>query len=151
MRQSQGNSNIHFRIIATGSQVLNPVSPNDCFRHFPAEFKEMMDFLQDEKIDGVVFLTGDRHLSEINKAERKGTYPLYDITASPLTAGTASYRNAEKDNPARVLSVVGKQNYTRISFTGEGPQRKMVAEFLGVKGEKLGEWSIALKDITNKN
>jgi alkaline phosphatase D len=150
MRQSQGNSNIHFRIIATGSQVLNPVSPADCFRQFPAEFKEMMDFLQDEKIDGVVFITGDRHLSEINKAERKGTYPLFDVTASPMTAGASNYGNAEKENPSRILSITGKQNYARFTFTGTGPERKLMVEFLGIKGEKLAEWNVSLREISNK-
>jgi alkaline phosphatase D len=150
MRQSQNNRNINFRIIATGSQVLNPLSAKDCFRHYTAEFKEMMDFLQDEDINGVVFLTGDRHLSEINKVNRKNSYPLHDITASPLTAGFSSYSTAEKQNTARVLSVENKQNYARINVTGQGPERKLFVEFIGLKGEKLAEWSVALNEISNK-
>ncbi len=148
MRQSNSNANVHFRIIATGSQVINPVSPWDCFRHFPAEYKEMLDFLQEEKINAVVFLTGDRHLSEINKSDRNGAYPMYDITSSPLTSGRSKYNDQEKDNPARILSVVGQQNYTRITFTGQGKERKMKAEFIGIKGEKLSDWEVSLKDIS---
>jgi len=53
--QSNGNSNITFKIIATGSQVLNPTSPFDCFRHYSAEYKEMMDFIKDNHINGVIF------------------------------------------------------------------------------------------------
>ena len=148
MRQSNSNANVHFRIIATGSQVINPVSPWDCFRHFPAEYKEMMDFLQEEKINAVVFLTGDRHLSEINKADRSGAYPMYDITSSPLTSGRSKYNDKEKDNPARIISVVGQQNYSRITFTGQGKERKMKVEFIGIKGDKLSEWDVSLKDIS---
>ncbi len=148
MRQSNSNANVHFRIIATGSQVINPVSPWDCFRHFPAEYKEMMDFLQEEKINAVVFLTGDRHLSEINKVERNGAYPMYDITSSPLTSGRSKYNDKEKDNPSRIISVVGQQNYSRITFTGEGKERKMKVEFIGIKGDKLSEWEVRLKDIS---
>lgn len=149
MRLSQSNRNVHFRIIATGSQVLNPRSPIDCFRHFPAEFSDMMNFLQQEKIDGVVFLTGDRHLSEINTINRKGSYPLYDITASPLTAGVSRHRPEEADNPARILSVVGQQNYARFSFAGEGLERRMRVEFLDINGENLAEWGVTLRDISH--
>ena len=140
--------NVHFRIIATGSQVLNPKSPWDCFRHYSAEYKEVMDFLENEKINGVVFLTGDRHLSEINRVERSGGYPLYDITSSPLTSGRSKYNESEKENSARILSVVGEQNYTRLSFTGTGKERKMKTEFLGIKGQKLAEWEVNLVQLT---
>ena len=150
MRQSQDNSNVSFRIIATGSQVLNPLSPGDCFRHYFAEYKEMMDFLQDENINGVVFLTGDRHLSEINKVNRNGLYPLYDITASPLTAGFSAYSPAEKNNVARVLSVENKQNYARINVSGTKENRKLLIEFLGLQGERLAQVQILQKEISNK-
>lgn len=147
MRQSQTNKNINFRIVATGSQVLNPLSPIDCFRHFSAEFHSMMDFLDKEKISGVVFLTGDRHLSEINTINRKNNYALNDITVSALTAGASKYTPAEANNPARVLSVVGQQNYGRITISGTGDDRTMTVEFLGLKGENLGVWSVALRDL----
>jgi alkaline phosphatase D len=147
IRLSNSNGNIHFRVIATGSQVLNPVSPNDCFRHFSAEYNEMMDFLAKENINGVVFLTGDRHLSQVLKKERPGLYPLYDVTASALTSGSTKFGTVEKSLAAMVLGIDGKQNYSRVSVSGEGPERKMLVEFLGLKGEKLGEWSIAAKDI----
>ena len=148
LRLSNSNANTHFRIIATGSQVLNPMSPWDCLRHYPSEYKEMMDFLSDEKINGVVFITGDRHLSEINKAERMGSYPLYDITSSPLTSGRAKYNDQEKNNSAKILSVVGQQNYSRITFSGQGAERKMKVEFVGLKGDKLAEWEVKQVEVS---
>jgi len=146
--QSQGNSSISFRIIATGSQVLNQYSPFDCFRHYPVEYNELMNFIKDNNINGVVFLTGDRHHSEIIKTDRMGTYPLYDITSSPLTSGPAKTFGEEIKNPFRVSAEIGEQNYTRISFSGPKINRKMTVEFLGIKGQKLGEWSVMLKDIS---
>jgi len=140
-------SNATFKIIAVGSQVLNPVSPYDKWRDFPAEYDELMHFLKEYNINGVLFLTGDRHHSEIIKVEREGTYPLYDITCSPLTSGTHTFGAAEKNNPYRVLGIDEKQNYTRVSFSGKRNERKMTVEYLGVKGEKLGEWSVSEKEL----
>ena len=145
---SNNNPNISFRIIATGSQVLNPLSPWDCFRHFPAEYDELMSFIEDNKINGIVFLTGDRHHSEIIKKQRQNAYTLYDITASPFTSGVAKTNGAEINNTYRVGSETDAQNYARISFTGAGKNRKMTTEFLGVKGELLGTWSILLSEIS---
>lgn len=144
-------SNATFKIIAVGSQVLNPVSPFDKWRDFSVEYDELMNFLKEYNINGVLFLTGDRHHSEIIKVEREGTYPLYDITCSPLTSGTHTFGAAEKNNPFRVLGIDEKQNYTRFSFSGKRNERKLTIEYLGVKGEKLGEWSISEKELKNLN
>lgn len=136
-----------FKIIATGSQVLNPVSLFDCFRKFPAEYNELMSFLTIEKIDGVVFLTGDRHHSEIIRVPRTGTYPLYDITCSPLTSGTHKFFGAEARNQYRVLGIDQKQNFGKISFTGTPAERRMKVEFIGVNGESLGDWSVTAQQL----
>ena len=140
-------SNATFKIIAVGSQVLNPVSPYDKWRDFSLEYNEIMAFLEDNEINGVLFLTGDRHHSEIIRVERPGTYALYDITCSPLTSGTHAFGKAEQDNPYRVFGLDKLQNYTRLSFSGPRNARKLKVEYLGVKGELLGEWAIDEKDL----
>jgi alkaline phosphatase D len=140
-------SSATFKIIALGSQVLNPVSPFDKLGNFPVEYDELMNFIKEYKINGVLFLTGDRHHSEIIKVDRPGTYALYDITVSPLTSGTHSFGGAEKNNPYRVLGIDEKQNYARFSFSGKRNERKLLVEFFGIKGEKLGEWGILEKEL----
>lgn len=135
-------SNAVFKIIVVGSQLLNPVSPFDKLKDFPAEYYELMNFLSEHKINGVLFLTGDRHHSEIIKVERPGTYPLHDITVSPLTSGTHKFGGPEANNPFRVFGLDEKQNYGKFNFSGERNKRKLVVEFFGKQGEKLGEWSI---------
>jgi len=142
LREALVGSSATFKIIATGSQVLNPRSPFDCFRRFPAEYHPFMQFLREEKISGVVFLTGDRHHSEVIKVEGLTDYPMYDITVSPLTSGTHVFGADEKDNPFRVIGIDQKQNYGRISIAGKARDRRLTVTFLGVKGEALGEWSV---------
>mgnify|MGYP002779673987 CR=1 len=140
-------SNATFKIVAVGSQVLNPASPYDKWKDFPVEYYELTQFLADNKINGVLFLTGDRHHSEVIKVERPGTYPLYDITVSPLTSGTHLFGGPEKNNPWRVVGVDQLQNYGRISVTGKRNERKLTVEFLGIKGNKLAEWSVGEAEL----
>ncbi len=136
-----------FKIIAMGSQALNPKSPFDKWWSYPVEYDEFMNFIRDYNITGVVFLTGDRHHSSIIKVERPGTYPLYDITVSPLTSGTYAFGGPEKDNPYRILGIDGKWNYGKFSFSGRLGERTMKVEFIGTHGDKLGEWSIRDSDL----
>lgn len=137
------NSYAPFKIIVAGSQVLNVASTLDCLKDYPVEFEELLVFLEAEKIAGVLFMSGDRHHSEVIRYQRPKAYALYDITTSPLTAGVSAVRDPEKGNPERVPgTLVEAQNYSRISISGKQKERKLKVEFLGLKGEKLGEWSI---------
>ena len=105
-----------------------------------------MAFIKDHKIDGILFLTGDRHHSEVIKVERKGTYPLFDVTVSSLTAGVSGFSPEERENPSRLLGIV-QNNYGRISVSGVKGQRQLKVEFIGTKGAKLGEWAVLEKDL----
>ncbi|RYG29458.1 MAG: alkaline phosphatase family protein, partial [Chitinophagaceae bacterium] len=71
---SKGNSFTKFRVIVTGSQMLNRVTRFNSFNHFRGEYNELLDFLKENKIDGVVFITGDRHHSEIIRLQRNDDY-----------------------------------------------------------------------------
>lgn len=137
-----------FKVIATGSQVLNPYSSAECMKAYSAEYYELMNFLAAQKITGVLFITGDRHHSEVIKQERPGLYPLYDITTSPFTAGVSKVRGIELNNPARMNgTLVEEQNFARITITGKKSERKFTVEFLGIKGQKLGAWSVEEKEL----
>jgi alkaline phosphatase D len=140
-------SDATFKIVVTGSQVLNPVSEFDKLLRFPVEYNDLMQFLEQYRINGVVFLNGDRHHSEIIRLNRAGTYPLYDITCSPLTSGTHDFAPAEQNNPYRVFGLPGKQNYTRFTISGAKGQRKLTTQFLGIKGEPLGQWSVTEPEL----
>jgi alkaline phosphatase D len=140
-------SKANFKIIMTGSQMLNPVSPFDCFRKFPAEYLEFMEFIAIEKINGILFFTGDRHHSEVIKIDRPNAYPLYDVTISPLTSGTHKFGGAEKNNPYRVYGLDQLQNFGEIKVTGTLDNRNMTITFKGVKGENLGSWSVNANDL----
>ena len=140
-------SDATFKLIVTGSQANNPASAFDKWSRFPSEYNDFLAFLTERSINGVLFLSGDRHHSEIIKVERKGTYPLYDVTSSPLTSGTHQFAPEEQHNPYRVIGVAGKQNYSRFAVSGPKGQRKLAVQFLGVKGEPLGEWSVTEAEL----
>ncbi len=137
-----------FKIIATGSQVLNPFSEFDCMRFYSAEYNELLNYLAAEKIKGVLFFSGDRHHSEVIKKERPGLYPLFDVTNSPYTSGIGKVRGDELNNAARIAgTLVEEQNFTKVSISGKKNERVLKVEFIGIQGNKLGEWSVGEKEL----
>ncbi|MFI5154531.1 MAG: alkaline phosphatase D family protein [Chitinophagales bacterium] len=149
LKNALATSEATFKLIVVGSQVLNRLNGTaEGLDHYPAEFEELMNFLDIQKIKGVIFLTGDRHHSEVVFEARPGNYTLYDITSSPLTSGISLVRGIELNNHARVPgTLVEVQNFTRITVTGPPGNRKLLAEFLDAKGEKKGEWAIGQEQL----
>lgn len=141
-------SSATFKVIAVGSQVLNPLSREECLHNYSFEFYSLMQFLDRQKVRGVLFLTGDRHHSEIIKFERPGNYAFYDVTTSPFTSGIARVEGAEINNPYRVEgSLVQDRSYAKFIITGKKNVRVMTVEFRGVDGNKLSTWSISEKQL----
>jgi alkaline phosphatase D len=137
-----------FKIIVNGSQMLNPISKRDCFAHFPIEYNDLMSFLEKQKIKGVLFLSGDRHFSEIIKIKRKNSYPLYDVTVSSLTAQSDYPRGIEANNPYRLLgSLKIAHNYATFSFDNSDVNKKLTVTFHNNKGWVLYHWSILANEL----
>lgn len=148
LKNSLRYSKATFKIIAIGSQVLNPLTDKECMKAYSMEYHEMLNFIRDAKIKGVLFLTGDQHHSEIFRSERKGAYPLYDVTISSLTAGIVKVKGDEINNPSRIPgTLVEQHNFGKITITGGRNDRVLTVNMIGVKGEKLAEWSINEKEL----
>jgi alkaline phosphatase D len=139
-----------FKIIAVGSQVLNPYNQFECFRQYASEYRDLMDFLQAQAIPGVLFFSGDRHHSEVIRTERPGSYPLFDVTISPYTSGVARVKGSELNNPYRMEgTLVEAQNFGKVSITGKKKERKLQVDFLGIRGEVLASWSVGEQELKN--
>ncbi len=120
------SSQAPFKIVANGNQVLNPSLGAETFFAFRAEYEELLRFIKGQKITGVVFLSGDRHLTELTVLKDSSFYPLYDYTSSSLTAGLYPTSN----NPAIVPGTLVSDAHTFgiLRFSGPRRDRKLVME-----------------------
>lgn len=128
-----------FKFVVVGGQVLNPYARFENYSTYPAEREHLLTRLRQEGVPGVMFLTGDRHFTELTRLERPGTYPLYDLTVSPLTAGV--YADAgEEPNPLRVEGTfVGARAYGILEVTG--PRRDRVLTIRVVDADGAERWT----------
>lgn len=145
------NDQSDFKIIVNGSQILNPLAKGDCLIHFPNEYNELLDFIAVEKINGVLFLSGDRHFSEIISIQnRKQKYPLYDITVSSLTATSDKPRGKEKRNPNRVKnSLILDHNFAQFFIKKTESDNELTVKFFDSMGKLLNQWSVKSSTLRN--
>ena len=137
-----------------GGQLLNPV---DVFEKYaviaPEERQRILDGIAEREVDGVLFLSGDRHHGELVRIERPGTYPLYDFTSSPLTAGASTDAiredSPELDNPTRVPGtlIAGDRNFGTLTLAGPRRDRTLTLRAFGATGALLWERAMPLNDL----
>ncbi|MCB9519954.1 MAG: alkaline phosphatase family protein [Myxococcales bacterium] len=122
------SSTATFKLVAVGNQVLNTLSPYESYGAYAEERDRLLDAIARRRIDGVVFLTGDRHYTELLRVEREGTYPLYDFTSSPLTSGAGGPAASEADSPIRVPGTVVERTRSFGTVEVTGPWGARVLE-----------------------
>jgi alkaline phosphatase D len=137
------------KIVASGSQLWNTASRFEGLHQFPAERNALAQFLLDRRIEGLLFVSGDRHFGELLRVERPGAYPLLELTSSPLTARPwAKPETRERVNPQVVAgTLVGKRQFGLIRVTGPGGDRRIALESYDTAGELLWRHELRASDL----
>jgi len=127
-------------MIAIGGQVLNPAKVYENYAQYPEERKYLIERIVEEKIEGVIFLTGDRHHTELRKIDVDGIV-IHDLTVSPLTSGVHSVTNEANEN---LISgtMISEHNFAILEFTGERLSRQLKISIFDKEGSEL--WSRAV-------
>ena len=113
--------------------------------HFPRDYERLLQEIIRRRIAGVVFLSGDRHHTELLRYQPEGFYPLYEITASPLTAGPA---NLEEDNPLRVEgTLLRERNVVLLTFSGPRTDRVLTITAYDAQGQERWRYTIRAQDL----
>ncbi|MCF8239106.1 MAG: alkaline phosphatase family protein [Saprospiraceae bacterium] len=127
-----------FKIVAIGGQVLNPaaVFENYANRHAP-ERTELLRRIEAEGITGVVFISGDRHHTELSKMTFASGVDIYDWTVSPLTS-TPSTKNENEGNTLRMGGTyVNVQNFGVLKVSGPQTDRALTLSTFDQHGDLL--------------
>ncbi|WP_428223864.1 alkaline phosphatase D family protein [Flavobacterium sp.] len=136
-----------FKIIAIGGQVLNSAERFENFAMYAQERDYLLNEIEKNDIKGVLFLSGDRHFSELSMLKRGSKYPLYDWTVSPLTSG-ASNSAKDEENKHRVEgSLFVQHNFGILSFTGDKENRQLQLALFDKDGKELWKKILSKKEL----
>jgi len=138
-------SQANFKFVVMGGQFLNDAGFYETYINygFNNERKEIIDFIQEHNIKNVIFITGDRHHSEISLLKEEGKPVIYDITGSPLTSGTAGMK-PDENNTLRIKDsyIYDQRNFTLINVSGSDENRTVEAIFYDSDGKELYQYQI---------
>jgi alkaline phosphatase D len=113
------NSSAQVNIIASSIQVIPEQHGYEKWANFPTSRERLLQLVADSGADGVVFLSGDRHMGEISRLNIASVpYPVYDITSSGLTH---SYEEADEPNRHREGEIVSQKNFGLIQINWTEP------------------------------
>jgi alkaline phosphatase D len=147
LRNALVYSSAPIKLVVNGSQMWNRINKFEGWNHFTAEQRAFADWLLAQRIDGLIFLSGDRHYTELLKVNRIGAYPIYEFTSSPLTSGTFD-PPGESANPDIVPGTyVVKRQFGMIRVTGPGNNRTIALESYDQKGELQWRHEIRARDL----
>ncbi|MFM7178455.1 MAG: alkaline phosphatase D family protein [Bacteroidota bacterium] len=130
-----------FKLVASGSQILNSHAIHETYANYPCERRKLLDRLAEENIRNVIFLTGDRHHSEISKMEHKGVV-FWDITSSPLTSGINSVADKDQNDFRIPESLSLKRGFATLNFSGPAKERLLTTRFHDSEGQVYFEYRI---------
>ncbi len=148
--ESLRKSDANFKIVAIGTQVFSNCNLAEGYIFgYEHEFDRMLRRIKEAHIEGVLFFSGDKHLTEISRFDYPGLYPLYDVTISPFTSFPVPFKLS---NSHRVKGTfVGRRNYGILHFEGRGEERKMVIDIYSVKGKLLWQRTIWARNLRGES
>lgn len=138
LKEALAASYAPFKIVACGGQVLTTNKASETYINlFPAERDSILAHIEREDIKGVVFLTGDRHFSELSAMQNARGNWVYDLTVSPFSAGPFATAG-ETVNDYRVDgTLAGQRNFALINFSGSRKSRQMKIDLYDSNGLSL--------------
>src|SRR5690606_1111102 len=85
------------RLLVSSIQVVAEDHRGEKWMNFPLERERLFKLIRDTKANGVVILSGDRHLAELSVMDGGVGYPIFDLTSSGLNRGRKEWRYPEPE------------------------------------------------------
>lgn len=138
------SSDAKFKFIVMGGQFLTDGGIYEVYTNygFSQERTEIIDFIYRHKIKNVIFITGDRHHSEISMLKSGYNPAIYDITCSPLTSHHASIKKNEINTLRVDGSLINQRNFTVFSVEGNKNERILKVDFFDSDGNQIYNYEI---------
>lgn len=137
-------SRAQFKFIAIGGEIITSDDHDEtAFHDFPAERDTLLSRIEREGIKGVVFLTGDRHFSELSGMKNNAGNWIYDLTSSSLTAGAYTSALEKSKNEYRIPgTVTAENNFCVLKLSGPFRQRTLTITNFNAQGKEMWTKSI---------
>ena len=150
LRQALIQSNATFKVIVAGAPILNPADSRSNLSYAGQEHTELLQMLRDERISGLIFLSGGKPYGELTRLVHANSYNLHDLTLGPVTATPA-----EKADELNFFRMPGSSTFERhfalIEISGAEDARVLTLRVLSMEGKELWNRSIPASSLQPAN
>ncbi len=140
-------SKAKFKFVLMGGQFLNAYPSYEAYTNygFNKEREEIINFIYEQQIKNVIFITGDRHYTDLSILKKRGKPDIIDITLSPFTSGPNTHALEEKNFLRVKGTTVMKRNFGLLKISGPRKHRKLEISVIGTDGDLLWKKEFASK------
>ena len=146
LQKSLTNSKATFKLVCNGSQLLSEDENghHSGWHNYQTERDTFLAWLAIEKVAGLVFLSGDRHNTQVFRLKQEGAPAVYEFSCSPFTSRLSKLSKKDRANPRFVHGLgVEQRNFGTLEFTGAGDKRKIVASCFDADGKQFWQRTLA--------
>lgn len=141
------------KIIANGTQVISKDGRGEGhFNEAPQEIDRLLKFLKMNEIGGVVFLSGDRHFTEVLRLDQDAAPSIVEFTSSPFQQNSP-VSPFERDHDTNVWAMRGN-SYGLVTINveedGKGSVRFEMRDannFVPDMNGKPAEYEVKLEEL----
>jgi alkaline phosphatase D len=134
-----------WRLIVSSIQVVADEKGMESWGNFPHERRRLYNLIDRTGAEGVVFLSGDVHFSEVSRSD-DGPYPLYDFTSSGLTNSHAGWAAAVNNHRVSERAYA-EPTFGLVEFDWEAAIPSVSLQARGLDGEAAFEVKVARETL----
>lgn len=134
------------RLLVSSIQVIPDEHPFEKWMNFPKEREKLYALLNSTGANGVLILSGDRHLAEISVDTKVLGYPLYDITSSGFNQASKNWRAPEK-NSYRVAGMPYGDNFGFMTIDWNGDDPRIAVQIRDEDGDATCGFKVRLSTL----
>ncbi len=141
------DSRATFKVIASPVpwSLATKGEARDTWNGFKQERQEIFDFLAENKIDGVILLSADRHRSDAWRIERNNGYPLYEFESSRLTN-----QHVHELMPNALFGYNEKQSFGLLTFDTRQDDPTVKYQIVSIDDEIIHTLELKLSMISHE-
>jgi alkaline phosphatase D len=142
-----------FKVLVSGSGFSIEKGPGgDSWASYLHERDQLFDFIRERGISGVVLLSGDTHIGELNVIpwSARGGYDYYDLVSSPLAQMTPDSW-LERRPERRIWPVFFQSsNFGLVDFHMAGDDPYLVFQLIDIHGRSVwGRFELRASELVN--
>lgn len=138
------------RLLVSSVQFVPDDHGWEKWANLPHEKSRLLNLIESTRAEGILILSGDRHLAEISVLDTSDPespgYPLYDVTSSALNkpgGGSDDEPNRHRFSPRNFREF----NYGRLTFFMDDPDPRIDVEIVDSTGTAVLQHSIRLSEL----